>query len=160
MPQGKCAFCGTFVTSGAGTYPTSAPPPPRTESYGTRSGCIWMAGHWEWRGGRYEWVDGSWVNVQVTPPPRPLPTPPPVATPPSTGPSQPPPPPQTENPGQQRAGYIWVRGQYRISVAAPFVFAVRRGSSIEMKTYFDGSKRRSARNSTYTSPLSSTQNAA
>jgi len=53
------------VTSGAGTYPTSAPPPPRTESYGTRAGFVWQPGRWDWRGGQYQWVDGHWERERA-----------------------------------------------------------------------------------------------
>lgn len=51
---------------GGGGYPTAAPPPLRTESYGAaRSGYIWVSGHWDWRNGQWAWVDGHWERAQA-----------------------------------------------------------------------------------------------
>ena len=54
---------GTVVTSG--TYPTAAPPPPRSESYGSKSGFVWVTGRWAWRGGQWAWVDGHWERERA-----------------------------------------------------------------------------------------------
>ncbi|MDQ3299819.1 MAG: hypothetical protein M3619_24840 [Myxococcota bacterium] len=58
---------GTVVTSGANPmYPTQAPPPPRTESFGSaRSGFVWVTGRWDWRGGQWTWVDGHWERERA-----------------------------------------------------------------------------------------------
>jgi WXXGXW repeat (2 copies) len=57
---------GTTVTSGAGgQYPTAAPPPPRSESYGSKSGFVWVTGRWDWRGGQWAWVDGHWERERA-----------------------------------------------------------------------------------------------
>jgi hypothetical protein len=47
-------------------YPTAAPPPPRTESYGApRAGFIWLSGRWDWRNGNWAWVDGHWERERA-----------------------------------------------------------------------------------------------
>lgn len=58
---------GTVVTGGANPmYPTQAPPPPRTESYGARrAGFVWVAGRWDWRNGQWMWVDGHWERERA-----------------------------------------------------------------------------------------------
>lgn len=39
-----------------------APPPPRTEYFGTPpvAGHVWIGGFWNWAGNRHEWVPGHW----------------------------------------------------------------------------------------------------
>jgi len=42
-------------------YPTAAPPPPRTETYGAaRRGFLWVTGRWDWKHGQWTWLDGHW----------------------------------------------------------------------------------------------------
>lgn len=48
-----------------GMYPTSAPPPPRAESYGRpRPGYLWVAGRWDWRDGQWTWLEGRWERAR------------------------------------------------------------------------------------------------
>src|SRR5207253_212438 len=41
-------------------YPTSAPPPPRNETFTNRPGQRWIPGFWDWKNGKYEWVAGRY----------------------------------------------------------------------------------------------------
>jgi hypothetical protein len=46
-------------------YPTSAPPSKRRESPGTRSGYVWISGHYKWESGQYVWQDGYWERARA-----------------------------------------------------------------------------------------------
>ena len=38
-----------------------APPTPREEAVpGSRVGCVWVRGFWDWRDGRHVWSEGHW----------------------------------------------------------------------------------------------------
>jgi len=57
---------GATVTVSGGMYPTVAPPPDRTESYGAeRQGYLWVKGRWDWRNGQWVWVDGHWERKRA-----------------------------------------------------------------------------------------------
>lgn len=56
---------GGVVVSGGGQWPTSAPPPLRAERPGTRTGFIWIEGHWDWRAGNWTWIDGHWERERA-----------------------------------------------------------------------------------------------
>ncbi len=45
--------------------PTQAPPSPRAENQGSRSGYIWVTGRWDWKGGQWDWVPGHWERVKA-----------------------------------------------------------------------------------------------
>ena len=36
------------------------PPAPRYEQVSTRSGYVFIRGHWEWQNGQWQWVNGYW----------------------------------------------------------------------------------------------------
>jgi hypothetical protein len=55
---------GVTVTE-TSTYPTGAPPPPRTENQGARAGFVWVGGRWDWQHGQWAWVDGHWERERA-----------------------------------------------------------------------------------------------
>ena len=48
----------------ASPYPTSAPPPGRSETPGYRDGFIWDPGHWQWTNGQWDWLAGHWEQAR------------------------------------------------------------------------------------------------
>jgi hypothetical protein len=48
----------------SGTVVVRQPPEPRHERVETKSGYVWVRGHWEWRGNDYVWVDGHWERAR------------------------------------------------------------------------------------------------
>jgi hypothetical protein len=42
-----------------------APPEPRDENPGTRSGYVWIRGYWEKSGGQWEWRSGHWERSRA-----------------------------------------------------------------------------------------------
>jgi hypothetical protein len=66
------AACGsTLRIPPSGPHPETArqvivdypPPPARVERVPPDPGetCVWVDGHWEWRGRQWEWMTGDWV---------------------------------------------------------------------------------------------------
>jgi len=54
------------ASSGA-MYPTSAPPPPRSEAPGAApAASIWIGGRWDWKNGTWAWVDGHWERQRAS----------------------------------------------------------------------------------------------
>ena len=48
------------------TGPTEAPPTPREEKVAARSGFVWIAGRWDWRGkAKWVWVAGHWERERA-----------------------------------------------------------------------------------------------
>jgi hypothetical protein len=51
------------LPAGAEIIVRVAPPEARMERVPeARSGRVWVAGHWEWRGNRHHWVKGKWIR--------------------------------------------------------------------------------------------------
>lgn len=103
--------------------PREAPPAPRAETPGTKNGYLWIGGRWEWKTDKYEWTAGHWerprarktwrdgrwdkrgdrwIYVEGT-----------WGNPPGPDyPREAPPPRRADRQGAQRAGYVWVDGDW------------------------------------------------
>ena len=55
-----CVFHASGRVRTTGTVVVRQPPEPRAESYGTKSGYVWVRGYWQWNGNDYVWMDGHW----------------------------------------------------------------------------------------------------
>lgn len=60
-----CIATASFRTPGIVVYDAPEPPPPRYESYGVRSGYVWIGGRYHWRGGRWDWTGGHWERERA-----------------------------------------------------------------------------------------------
>jgi WXXGXW repeat (2 copies) len=56
---------GTYGGPYAGGYVAVAPPAPLEVSYASRSGYVWVQGHWAWINGQYQWVGGYYEPERV-----------------------------------------------------------------------------------------------
>ena len=55
-----CVFTARGNVRTRGTVVVRQPPEPRPEVVETRSGYVWVRGHWQWNGNDYVWMDGHW----------------------------------------------------------------------------------------------------
>ena len=60
-----CIATASFRTPGVVIYDAPEPPPPRYESYGTRSGYVWIGGRYNWVGGQWAWGGGHWERERA-----------------------------------------------------------------------------------------------
>jgi hypothetical protein len=59
-----CALRGGGVNSDGVRIAYQQPPQPQVEHVESRTGFLWMSGHWAWFDGRWRWTPGRWERTR------------------------------------------------------------------------------------------------